>query len=496
MKIKLLFLLAIVFGLSSPSSACSNSTYEATVSYGGSFGCNQSSFIDVQVGPFLSGQDYIRLRLFQQNNVGGWDFVTAWTSDVASAYHAGPCRYIDGQFAVSPSYSGTNVYRVEVTSYILDKVSKLYTAYGPEYTNVVEPAGYLPVEVQSLAVKDSYGTTVTWASACISTEYDLDVTALEGATYEADYFFKVYESNAAGAQISLLNSTSASGEDLGDFSVPTGTSFSDWVANSVEPMFESEIASASVGHILFEIRVENNGCSPSVITTEEVLIEMRLKPFITSFDWEWNPSGTSVITVPASQSLLSVPSIGGLSGNLVSDISTPYYEDYLLVLERKINNSWTAIGEKESLGINGAAFSLNPNSVDLYAGYVDSDRPMFNESEVYKVILTVSTNGCTSDSEWSYYEVCTGCRFQKMGQTDPKHSSIYHYVNIENSILHIVNEGSNEETSLSYEVYSIDGRQQIESMNAEITIADLNKGTYLIVVKSGSDVVYRDKFLW
>ena len=77
MKIKLLFLLAIVFGLSSPSNACSNSTYEATVSYGGSIGCNQSSFIDVEVGPFLNGQDYIRLRLFQQNNVGGWDFVTA-----------------------------------------------------------------------------------------------------------------------------------------------------------------------------------------------------------------------------------------------------------------------------------------------------------------------------------------------------------------------------------------------------------------------------------
>jgi hypothetical protein len=210
---------------------------------------------------------------------------------------------------------------------------------------VVEPAGYLPVEVQSLAVKDSYGTTVTWASSCISTEYDLDVTALEGATYEADYFFKVYESNAAGAQISLLNSTSASGEDLGDFSVPTGTSFSDWVANSVQPMFESEIATASVGHLLFEISVENNGCSPGVTTTEEVLIEMRLRPYITSFYFEWNPSGSSVVTVPSSQNSSSYPSIGGLSGVLKSDISTQYFEDYELEVQKK-NYWWLSAGRE------------------------------------------------------------------------------------------------------------------------------------------------------
>ncbi len=487
--------MAIVFGLSSPSNACSNSTYEATVSYGGSIGCNQSSFIDVQVGPFLSGQDYIRLRLFQQNNFGGWDFVTAWTSDVASAYHAGPCRYIDGQFEVSPSYSGTNVYRVEVTSYIFDKVSKLYTAYGPEYTNVVEPAGYLPVKVQSLELKDSEGTTFTWASACIATEYDLDVTALKGATYEAEYFFNVIESNAAGDKLSLLNSTSASGEDLGDFATPTGTSFSDWVANSVEPMFESEIAAATVSHLLFEIKVDNNGCSPIVSTREDLLIEMRLKPFITSFDWQWNPSGSSIITVPSSQNVSSYPSIGGLSGVLVSNISTPFFEEYEMEVERLTNGVYIKIGTF-SATVNGSQFTLNPNSMIPEPGFTNSDKPMFNEGIRHKVFLTVSSPGCTSDTYWSYYEVCTGCAFQKMSMTLLETGDLYHYVDRENAKLQFVNENTSEATLLNFEVYSIDGRQQLETSNFEIDLNSFSKGTYMIVAKSGSDVVYREKFVW
>lgn len=496
MKFKLFFLVAIVFGLSSHADACSNSTYEATVSYGASIGCSQSSFIDVEVGPFLSGQDYIRLRLFQQNDVGGWDLVTGWTSDVASAYHPGPCRYIEGQFEVDPTYTGTNVYRVEVTSYIFDKVSKLYTAFGPEYTNQVEPAGYYPVEVQSLAVKDSYGSTVSWASACISTEYDLDVTALEGATYEADYTFEVFESNAVEDEISLLNSTSASGEDLGDFSVPSGTSFSDWLANSVEPMFESEIASASVGYLLFKITVENNGCSPNVTTTKKVLLEMKLKPYILSFDWEWNPSGSSVVTVPSSQSLSSYPSIGGLSGVLVANISTLYAESYEMeVSEDDGSGGFTPIGNRTG-PVNGTQFTLNPNSINPYMNYSNSDKPMFNEGDLYKVSLTVSTTGCISDTYWSYYEVCTGCAFQKMSMTLLEADDLYHYVDRENAKLQLVSENTNEATQLSFEVYSIDGRQLIETSKHAIDLNSFNKGTYLIVAKSGSDVVYREKFVW
>jgi hypothetical protein len=131
-----------------------------------------------------------------------------------------------------------------------------------------------------------------------------------------------------------------------------------------------------------------------------------------------------------------------------------------------------------------------------YPGFANSDKPMYNEGQEYKVFLTVSTTGCTSDTYWSYYEVCVGCAYQKMSMNLLETGELYHYVDRESATLHLVNENFNEATLLNFEVYSIDGRQQLNTSNFEIDLNSLNRGTYLIVAKSGSDVVYREKFVW
>ena len=73
---------------------------------------------------------------------------------------------------------------------------------------------------------------------------------------------------------------------------------------------------------------------------------------------------------------------------------------------------------------------------------------------------------------------------------------LYHYVDRENAKLQLVDQNTSEATQLSFEVYSIDGRQLLETSKHAIDLNAFNKGTYLIVAKSGSDVVYREKFVW
>jgi len=496
MKIKLLFLLAIVFGLSSPSSACSNFNYHASSDTPGLL-CNESSTITVDVRE-LAAKDYVRLRLFQENSSGGWDFVAALTSGTADQYSGGTCYDIDETFTVNPTYNETNNYRVEITTYIYGK-NKLYTEGGIYYTNEVEPAGYYATEVQSLSVNDSEGNPVSWASGCIAPEFSLDLTALQGPTYTAEYTFVIRASDVNSTPGAVLSqSVGVYGEDLGDFAVPFGPSLESWMSSTVQPMFESVLASYTSGYVLIEISVENADCNE--FSDVSKLLEVRQRPYVSSFNFEWNDDNngsTPLGSYPGSQNNTIYPIVGGVSTLIVADVSTAFYDKARVKLFKSPFGGFEdLIGDDETTGIVNGLYSLNINSIDFVAGKSISDMPISNPDERYRVEFTVSTDGCLSDTYWSYFEVGTPYQFQKMSNSNLSVNNPYHYVDQKNAKLYLIGESLNNDGIDSYEVYSLDGRRKILTANSTIDLNNLSKGMYLVLVKSGKEVKYREKFLW
>jgi hypothetical protein len=502
MKFKLLFLVAIVFGLSSPSNACNSFTYEA-VSVTPGNACNETSTISVISGE-LFAKDYVRYRLFRKNSSGGWDFISAQTSLTADQYGStAPCYDIELTFEVDPTYTGTNIYRAEVTTYRYDKTTKVYTQGGVYTTNEVEPAGHYPTEVQSLLIKDSDDYNVSWASSCIASEFSLDLTALQGPTYAGEYSYTINEWDPVLGVGTVISSGTTDGEYLGDDSPygPTGSTLEDYFVNTINPAFVSALATTTASNLYIRIGVENWYCTPFESSFVTTTLEIRQKPYITSFYFQWDHDSngsTPKQIVPSSQNLSSYPSIGGASGELVSDISTQNYDSYLLELKRDFGFGDDVVATSGVVdGIGGAAFLLNPSSLTPVSPYTTSDLALFNENDLYTLHLTVATDGCLSDTYWSYYEVCSGCSLQKMGSVDRELNDLYHWVDLEKGKLHFEDKGQHyEATNLNYEVYSIEGRRQINSFDPEIDLKELDKGIYLILVKSGKELIYREKFAW
>jgi hypothetical protein len=496
MKIKYLLIALFLGTWSFKSNACPNHAVDIFTDTYGDW-CDDNSVISVYTEGLFSANDYLVIKL-QTLTSSGWVTVQDLTTKKASFYHNGPCYTITEEFTVSPTYTGSNEYRAQVDLYRLNG-SGSYILIRDDYTGEVKPWGYKPIVLEDLQTVNSEGNAVEWASACISSEFDLSVNALAGPTYYADYNFSVYNSNSSGARLSLINSATGAGENYGDFGTPSGSPFFDWIASDVQPMFQSELSSLTAGGFLrFEIEVENPICG-NVYNVYTVL-EVRATPYITSFFFEWdddNNGTTPKVSVPASKSTATYPQIGGLSGHVVSDISTQYYDQYELTVKIDVgNNTWVDMAVATANGIGGAQFDLNPNSATPIGTYTNADLPINNPGTLYRVYLSVSTSGCPSSTDWSYYEVDPLYQYQQMPNlslTKAGENQKYHYVASETNQLFVKGFGNNQ--NYDFVVYNIQGQKQLSSEKSVLNIEALAKGSYVIVVESHGHVQYRAKFI-
>lgn len=499
MKIRILLGLFMAMFIQTRSQACANYNYDIDTESPGTF-CNETASIYVYSREHIDARDYVRLTLQQSDGNGGWTNVTAATSEEASNYSSGPCYDIPWTFEVNPSYNGTNVYHVIIQVYRYNKTLKIHELVGQYTTGQVEPWSYKPTNILSLGVKNTQGNTVSWASACISGEFELDVNFQQGATYNAEYEFKVYESNSAGAQISVLNSsTGVWGENFGDFSTPAGSSMSSWLNNTVYSMFNSELSSSSGGYLLFELNVVNPDCGTT--SSASTLLEVRTAPYISSFYFEWNHDNngtTPVVPVQISNDQNNPVTIGGISGVLISDISTQYYESYTFEVHKKVGTTYIPIASDQVNSIGGMQFQLNPNSATLLPGYTIYDLPINNPGDLYKVFLTVSTTGCSSSTEWSYYMVDPNKTYYKgnLGEQEKELTTTYHFVNREEASLNLKGFEDWDARNLKLSIISMDGRTIYSGNSAEYNLDATGKAVYLVFVTENDKIIYQSKFVW
>lgn len=502
MKIRILLGLFIAMFIQTRSQACANYNYQLTTETPGYF-CNEVSSIYLISEEHIDARDYLKIYLEKSDGSGGWTAVPGMPeySLEASNYSSGPCYDIIYEFTVPPTYDATHEFRATFEVYRYNKTLKKHEVVGEYTTNTVKPWAYLPTTVESIEVKDGQGNTASWASGCISSEFNLDVEYNQGATFYAEYEFIVYESNSAGAQLSTLSSsTGVWGENFGDFSTPAGSSMSSWLNNTVYSMFDSELSSSSGGYLLFELNVVNPDCGTT--SSASTLLEVRTAPYISSFYFEWNHDNngtTPVVPVQISHDINNPVKIGGISGVVVSDISTQYYDNYTFEVHKPATSGYQSIGDNQASGIGGTQFQLNPNSINLATGYSSADLPINNPGLVYKVYLTVSTAGCPSSTEWSYYTVDPNKAYYKGnlgGQETETSSTTYHYVNREKSSLNLKGFEDWDARNLKLSIISMDGRTIYSGNSAEYNLEATDKAVYLVFVTENDKIIYRSKFVW
>jgi hypothetical protein len=480
------------------------------------FACSTSPDINITINEFLlcdghadisvlsrqhGPNDYIELELQRLDN-GNWVGVQNITSQNAQAYgtSGGTCYDIEETFQVNPVYV-SSTYRVVVIAQRFDNITGKFFIVWDYTSDPILPGISKPIVLESLTVVDNENKSVAWVSDCISEEFDLSVSAVIGETYAANYVFNVYEADANGNILSQISSVSGSGENMGRFG-QSGDHLLDWVNTVGKPDFYSGIASMSNGgYLLLELLVENEFCTNLPLTNATQLIEVRSTPYITSFYFEWdddNDPFNALAVVQPSQNISNPVSIGGVSGELVSDISTSYFDEYTVTLERDLPFvSWTPIAQ-DNVQVSGTQFRLNPNSITLLPTFTNNDMPLFNPGEIYKVFLTVETAGCPSSTNWSFYSVDPNNVLNKMGQLNLAENTTeakYHYVNSEEATLNLMG-FDGDASSYIFEVYNLTGQKQLQSTSSVLNISTLPKSAYLVVAKNEQGLVYQEKFVW
>jgi len=501
MKIKIILAFLFAFTIQVQAQKCAKYNFAVHTNSPGKF-CNQTSTIYINSMEHSDPRDFVRLTLEELDRNGKWSFADAQTSKEANQYSAGPCYSIPSTFSVKPSYSGTNTYRVKIQVYRFNKITKKHELIAGHQSKSIKPWSYKATELLDLDVKNTNGNSVKWASPCLRGEFNLAVDYKQGANYNALYEFKVYKSNSIGTKIRTLYQSSGDfGMSLGDFSKPSGLDMNSWLNKIVYPIFDSAISSSTGGHLLFEMKIQNPECKTS--SSKTTLLKLGAAPYINSFFFEWDHdkyATTPLVAVQISHDSSQPVTLGGISGRLVSDISTPYYDSYNLELHKpNANGTYDLIGTNSSNSIGGAHFQLNPNSVNLLSGFSNSDRPLYNPGLVYKVILTISKAGCPSATEWSYYTVDPNKTYYKgnlSNQASTVNTKAFHYVDRAEAKLNLEGFDDWKERNLKLSIISIDGRSVYSGNSTEYNLETTSKAVYLVFVTENDKIIYRSKFVW
>ncbi len=283
--------------------------------------------------------------------------------------------------------------------------------------------------------------------------------------------------------------------------------------------FQYDISSYT-GYFLVKFTI-NDYCNDDFTQIFTLHLKINETPYQTAFYFEWdhdqNPTTPKVVVQP-SQNINVIPTFGGSSGVLVSDISTKSYDYYEVDLYRRNgpNNSFIKRGSDTKNTIGGAAFNFNPNQIPITnptdINDPNKDKPINQPGEIYKIHLRVGTSGCPEDEQWSYFTIdpnnpygrVTGGSFNSGNTLAANEQSHQHWHGMKEDGIGVVLNLHPKEVALNAQLEArfISMNQMVvksvfvHAGRNSIPITDIPNGAYIIwVVDQDNQLVYRGKLI-
>jgi len=321
--------------------------------------------------------------------------------------------------------------------------------------------------------------------------------------------FTIYSSNSNGDKVGVLEQHVIF-EEWGYWAngVDRPDQILDFFNHNADGIIQGYIAGTQ-GFIIVEVTFEQ--CDDALIS-EEIWIQINETPQIASFYLETaevNPITNTIvpnsfINVPVSTDINNVPVIGGITGRLIGNVSTPNYDYWRLeIYQQDVGNPGNFNLINPSGATNTFFNPLDPtthvNQEFAITAIADdaNDIAAANLGVTYKCILVLGTNGCPESEFYTYFQV------QVFHHRFEPYIDIISAYNESQQTIHLrINDETltllNDDLYIG-KIYDLNGRllaQKVISQNeALISTSRFAPATYLVVLedKNGS-VLYRNKF--
>lgn len=255
---------------------------------------------------------------------------------------------------------------------------------------------------------------------CGEITYTLNFNYIPNAEYFGEY--TIWESDATGGKIApIVQKDQGSGINYITFDQLIFSLKSDFSA-LIDPTVGLPGYQGYNGFVLIELELEhtlNCGYSPH---TRDLLVQINEQPFVANFffrylDPQSDPTAPTYIDQVPSQSLFNPTLVGGLSGEMISTITSQFFTSWTMKVYWMDGMIPREVGHRSGTGPLSNNFqqplshtTLNYGN-NIVGGFTDA--PIHNPDEIYLFELTVSSVNCGSDIYSGYFSVPTNLILNK-----------------------------------------------------------------------------------